>query len=111
MGVGVWPPVAGGPLPRPPPTCVEHFDLLLCLPQPSGQSDLCFLQPPVRDGHQRRAGSTAAVPTPQPPRGCRDTPSLCPHRSVTLGEKPAGGRRDLFKPCYSLMLRGLLPRG
>lgn len=76
-GVGVWPPVAGGPCPG-PPTCVEHFDLLLCLPQPSGQSDLCFLQPPARDGHQRCAGGTAAMPTPQSPEGTQRPPRCVP---------------------------------
>lgn len=76
-GVRAQPPTAGNFYPS-PPTCVEHFDLLLCLPQPSSQSDLCFLQPPVRDGHQRHAGGTAAIPTPLPPEGARTPPRCIP---------------------------------
>lgn len=66
-GVGAWPSMVSSPCPG-PTTCVEHFDLLLCLPQPSGQGDLSFLQAPARDGHQRCTGGTTAVPTPQPPK-------------------------------------------
>lgn len=81
-GVGAWPPMASSPCPG-PPTCMEHFDLLLCLPEPSGQSDLCFLQPPVRHGHQ--GGADAAAPKVQKPLAA--SPPL-PHHSVTPRKYP-----------------------
>lgn len=104
--------MASGPCPS-PPTCVEHFDLLLCLSQPSSQSDLCFLQPPARDGHQRRASVTAAMPKLQPPKGAWRALRCVPSSTPSLGdagERPAGGCQDVFEPCYALMLRGVLPQ-
>lgn len=85
-GVGAWPCTVSSPCPG-PTTCVEHFDLLLCLPQPSGQGDLSFLQAPARDGHQGWSGGTAE---PTAPQNHTETPHSIPSSTPSL----TGARKD-----------------